>query len=121
MKEVVLNGIIFVVITKDEIEEHYHLKEEDLLEIEYNLYLYKNFKRDEIYKAVGYKTIDFAIPQSLFDMKEVKKRIECFNDYPVYYYGKYSKYGRILWDNDTMELLIENIIRKLDNLDYKED
>lgn len=121
MKEVVLNGIIFIVITKEENEEYYHLKEEDLLEIEYGLYLLKNFNRDKIYKAVGYKTIDFAIPQSLFDTKEVKDRIEYFNDYPVYYYGKYSKYGRILWDNDTMELLIDNIIRKLDNLDYKEN
>jgi len=120
MKEIVINGIIFNVITKEENEDYYHLKETDLLEIEYGMYLFKNFNRDKIYKAVGYKTIDFAIPHLLLDTKEVKSRIECFNDYPVYYYGKYSKYGRILWDNDTMELLIDIIIKKLDNFDYTE-
>lgn len=121
MMKIELNGIEFNVMTKEEKEKCYWLKEDDFKEIDYNLYLYMNFNRDKIYKAVGYKTIDFAIPQSLFDTKEVKDRIECFKDYPVYYYGKYSKYGRILWDNDVMELLIDNIIRKLDNLDYEED
>jgi len=120
MKEVNVNGQNFIVLTKEEIEERLFLKEKDIIEIDYGLYLYNNFNRDKLYKSVGYKTIDYAIPQTLFDTKEVKERMECFNDRPVYYYGKYSNYGRILWDNDTLELLIDNIIRKLDNFDYTE-
>ena len=120
MKEVKVNGWKFGVMTKEEIEKCYSSKEKNFTKIDYNNYLYNDFSRHQLYKSVGYRTIDYAIPQDVLESPEIQRRINLDNDLPVYYYGIFSRFGRILWDNDVRELLIDIILTKIERNEYEE-
>jgi len=120
MKEVKVNGWKFGVMTKEEIEKYYSSKEKNFTKIDYNNYLYNDFSRHQLYKSVGYRTIDYAIPQDVLESPEIQRRINLDNDLPVYYYGIFSRFGRILWDNDVRELLIDIILTKIERNEYEE-
>jgi len=120
MKEVSVNGWMFGVMSKEEIEKCYPGKEKRFTKIDYNNYLYNDFSRNQLYKSLGYRTIDYAIPQDELESTKVKRRIKLDNDLPVYYYGVFSRFGRILWDNDVRELLIDIILTKIEKNEYEE-
>lgn len=122
MFKINLNGIEFNVMTKEEKERCYWLKEDDFKEIDNNIYVYRWINRNKLYQSVGYDTnkIDFSIPQQMFDSKEIKTRMHCDNDRPCFYYGKYSRFGRLLWDNDVKELIFDNLMRKIEKKEYTE-
>jgi len=119
MKEITVNGWKFGVMTKEEIEKYYPTKDNSFTKIDYYNYLFNDFKRDQLYNSVGFRTVDYAIPQDVLDSTEVKRRIKFEKDLPVYYYGLFSKFGRILWDNDVRELLIDIILTKIERNDYE--
>ncbi len=119
MKEVKVNGWTFGVMTKEEIEKCYSSKEKNFTKIDYYNYLYNDFARDQLYKSVGYRTVDYAIPQDVLESPEIQRRINLDNDLPVYYYGSFSRFGRILWDNDVRELLIDIILTKIERNEYE--
>ncbi len=120
MKEIKVNGWNFGVMTKEEIEKHYPTKEKKFTMIDYYNYLYNDFTRNQLYKSVGYRTIDYAIPQDELESPDIQRRIKMENDLPVYHYGIFSRFGRILWDNDVRELLIDIILTKIEKNEYEE-
>jgi hypothetical protein len=120
MKEIKVNGWTFVVMSKEEKEKYYPTKDNSFTKIDYNNYLYNDFSRHQLYKSVGYGTVDFAIPQDVLESPEIQRRINLDNDLPVYYYGIFSRFGRILWDNDVRELLIDIILTKIEKNEYEE-
>jgi len=73
-----------------------------------DLYLYVDFSRDTLYKAINIGTIDFAVPQEWYEahMDEIKSRGGV-----IWYYAEHDYFGQPYFDDSAM-CTLKTLIRR---------
>jgi len=115
MISVEVTGVLFELLTSDEVNEYEPDETLDLQAL--NLFAVLDGKnRDVLYRAAGYNVnkIDFAVPVEWQVQPDVTARIE-FGDRPAWSYETDTMMGAPVWDSEMYRRLNEMIIAAVNN------
>lgn len=113
MISVEVTGVLFELLTSDEVNEYEPDETLDLPVL--NLFAVLDGKnRDVLYRAAGYNVnkIDFAVPVEWQVQPDVTARIE-FGDCPAWSYEVDALMGAPVWDSEMYQRLVDRILVQL--------